>query len=392
MKFNGYKRSDGKVGIRNHVLIVPTCACSADVARMIAEKTPGSVCARNQNGCGQVPKDMQITLDLLAGFAANPNVYATLAVGLGCEQMQWPKFKAKVESLTNKPVLYVSIQAEGGVGRTLKKGMEMAKSLVDEAAKCVREECDLSEIILGTNCGGSDPTSGLAANRVVGDVADRLADMGAVTIISETPEFMGAEEVLAEQAVNKEVGQQIIDIVKNFEAQLALVGENPRDGNPSPGNKASGITTLEEKSLGCIHKAGTRPIQAVFRSGDVITVHGPNAVHGTVVMDTVAYDVASVADMTASGAQLTLFTTGMGTPTGNPIAPVVKMTANAKTFEFDNDFMDFDTSGIITGEKTVEELGKAMLDFLVEVCNGKKVKAEEWGMEEIAINHICTYD
>lgn len=387
MHFMGYKRSDGRVGIRNHIMIVPSCACSGDVARKIAAEVPGTVCINNQNGCGQVKGDLKITLDLLAGFAVNPNVYATLVVGLGCEQMQFSMFQEKVTSfISDKPLEYVGIQKEGGIARSIEKGKQIASRLVAEASGCVREECDISHLILGTNCGGSDPTSGLSANLVVGDISDRLSDLGATTVISETPEFVGAEHVLAKQAKTPEIGRQIIDIVKRFEEKLSLVGESLREGNPSPGNIAGGVTTLEEKSLGCIHKAGTRPIQAVFSSGQMIDVHG------TVIMDTVAYDVASVADMTASGSQMTLFTTGMGNPIGNPIAPVLKVTGNHKTFEWNHDFMDFDTSDSITGKKTINELGGELLELIIEVCSGKQVKAEEWGMTEIAINHLCTYD
>lgn len=386
MEFMGYKRSDGRVGIRNHVLIVPSCACSGDVARKIASEVPGTVCMNNQNGCGQVKGDLKITLDTLAGFIANPNVYATLIVGLGCEQLQFPVIEKKVRSLTNKPLEFVGIQQEGGIFRTLDKGKKIAAQLVSEASECKREPSDISNLILGTNCGGSDPTSGLSANLVVGDISDRFSDLNATTIISETPEFVGAEHVLAKQAKTPEIGEQIIGIVKNFEERLAAVGENLREGNPSPGNIAGGVTTLEEKSLGCIHKAGSRPVQAVFSPGEMIDVHG------TVVMDTVAYDVASVADMTASGSQMTLFTTGMGNPIGNPIVPVLKATGNSETFKWNNDFMDFDTSASISGEKTVHELGGELLDLIIEVCNGKLVKAEEWGMTEIAINHLCTYD
>lgn len=385
MKFMGFKRPDGRVGIRNHVLIIPTCACSGDVAKMIASRSEGCVSMNNQNGCGQTKGDLKITLDLLAGFAANPNVYGTLVVGLGCESLQYGVLRDKINSLTNKPLEYVGIQQEGGVGRTLKKGLALASRLAEDAKRCTREECDISHLILGTNCGGSDPTSGLSANRVVGDISDRLSDLGATTIISETPEFVGAEHVLAKQACNPEVGRQIIDIVKQYEDRLAAVGESLREGNPSPGNKASGVTTLEEKSLGCIHKAGTRPIQAVFSSGQMIDVHG------TVVMDTVAYDVASVADMTASGSQMTLFTTGMGNPVGSPIVPVLKVTGNHRTFEWNNDFLDFDTSDSIANKKTIHELGGELLDLILEVCSGKKVKAEEWGMTEIAINRLCTF-
>jgi len=386
MHFMGYKRGDGRVGIRNHVMILPSCACSADVARKITAMVPGTVCINNQNGCGQVKGDLQITLDTVSGFAANPNVFATLVVGLGCEQMQFSMIKDKISSLTNKPLEYVGIHEEGGIARTVEKGRQFALQLVAAANKCQREECDISYLILGTNCGGSDPTSGLSANLVVGDISDRLSDLGATTVISETPEFVGAEHVLAKQAKTPELAQEIFHIVKNFEDKLAAVGQGLREGNPSPGNIAAGVTTLEEKSLGCIHKAGTRPIQAVFYPGQMIDVRG------TVVMDTVAYDVVSVADMTASGAQMTIFTTGLGNPIGNPIAPVLKITGNNKTFTWNEDYMDFDTSASLRNEKTVHELGGELLDMIIEVCSGKLVKAEEWGMTEIAINHLCTYD
>ena len=386
MQFMGYKRSDGRVGIRNHVMILPSCACSGDVAKKIAAIVPGTVCINNQNGCGQVKGDLKITLDIVSGFAANPNVFATLVVGLGCEQMQYSLIKERVQSLTNKPIEYVGIHQEGGIAATIEKGRLLAFKLVEEAGKCVREPCDISHIIMGTNCGGSDPTSGFSANYVVGDVCDRLSDLGATSIISETPEFVGAEHVLAKQGKTPEISKEIIDIVKNYEDRLAAVGESLRQGNPSPGNIAAGITTLEEKSLGCIRKAGTRPIQAVIYPGKMIDKE-----RGTLVMDTVAYDVASVADMTAVGSQLTVFTTGMGNPVGNPIAPVIKITGNSKTFEWGNDYMDFDTSASVRNEKTIHELGGELLKLIKEVCEGKLVKAEQWGMTEIAINRLCTF-
>lgn len=177
-------------------------------------------------------------------------------------------------------------------------GKGLAENLLAQAALCKRESCPITELIVGTNCGGSDPTSGLSANLVIGYVCDRLADLGAASIISETPEFVGAEHVLARQAVNEDVGQQILEIVARCEQKFADLGQDIRSGNPSQGNKAGGITTLEEKSLGCIHKAGTRPIQAVVQSCDAVQTKG------TVVMDTCAYDVCSVAEMTAGGSAI----------------------------------------------------------------------------------------
>lgn len=386
MKFMGYRRPDGRIGIRNHILIIPSVLCSADVARMIAKKVEGTVCLNNQNGCGQVSGDLDITVRTLVGYATSPNVYGVLIVGLGCEQLQAEILKQEIIKMEDKPIEVVIIQSEGGIGNTVRAGITLAEKLVKEAAKEIRVECDLSDIILGTQCGGSDPTSGLSSNLVLGDVSDRIVDLGGTSIISETPEFVGAEHVLAKHAVNETVGQEILDIVKNFESSLASVGQSLRKGNPSPGNIRSGITTLEEKSLGCIHKAGTRPIQAVFGPGERVTKKG------MVVMDTVAYDVVSVGDMVVGGSQLTIFTTGLGNPVGSPVVPVIKVTGNHKTYLNNEDFIDFDTSDSIAHKKTVEELGEELLNLVVEICNGKLVKAEEWGMTDIAINHLCTYD
>lgn len=386
LEFMGYKRPDGTVGVRNHVLIIPTCACSADVASLIGRDLCGAVVLHNQNGCGQVAGDSAMTLKLLAGLAANPNVYGVLLVGLGCEQLHWRLVKEAIRLRTQKPVEAVEIQQCGGVLRTVAAGKGLVENLLAQAALCKREPCPITELIVGTNCGGSDPTSGLSANLVIGYVCDRLADLGAASIISETPEFVGAEHVLARQAVNEDVGQQILEIVARCEQKFADLGQDIRSGNPSQGNKAGGITTLEEKSLGCIHKAGTRPIQAVVQSCDAVQTKG------TVVMDTCAYDVCSVAEMTAGGAQLTIFSTGRGTPSGNPIAPVLKLTGNEHTAHWMADFIDFDTSASLRQEQTIEQLGEALLELLLRVASGEPVKHEVLGVGiELAMPRLCNY-
>lgn len=383
--FQGYRRNDGRVGVRNHVLVIPTCACSSDVAEMITRNLSGTVGIHNQNGCGQVEGDRAMTLKLLAGLAANPNVYGVLLVGLGCEQLKWEIVRDAIRLLTDKPVEAVEIQTCGGVVRTVNEGKRIAEKMVMQANSCERVTCPVSDLIVGTNCGGSDPTSGLSANLVIGYVCDRLADLGASSIISETPEFVGAEKVLAGQAATPEIGQKILEIVARCEDKFEALGENIRSGNPSQGNKAGGITTLEEKSLGCIHKAGTRPIQAVLESCEQVNIKG------TVVMDTCAYDVCSVAEMTAGGAQLTVFSTGRGTPSGNPVAPVLKLTGNEHTASWMEDFIDFDTSASLRQEQTIEELGEALLQMILRVASGEPVKHELFGIGEIAMPRLCNY-
>lgn len=385
MKFLGYARPDGKVGVRNHVLIIPTTICSADVARMIARAVPETSCLNNQNGCGQVPGDQDITRKTLIGYAAHPNVFGVLLIGLGCEQIQAESLRQEILARAEKPVHIITIQKEGGIQNTLTAGVKAAQDLIAKSSLCERVPCHLSELILGTECGGSDPTSGLSANIVVGNLSDRIVAGGGTVVLSETPEMLGAEHVLAAQAVNKQVGEDIISMVRAFEAELATIGENLREGNPSPGNIQSGISTLEEKSLGCIYKAGTTPIQAVYSSGEEIDKKG------LVIMDTVAYDVVSVGEMIIGGSQVVVFTTGLGNPVGSPIAPVIKVTGNRKTYEKNADFLDFDTSETITGGKSAEDLGAELLDLVIATCEGKTTKAEEWGMTDIAINHLCTY-
>lgn len=385
VEFTGYKRPDGTVGIRNYVLILPTCACSSDVANMIAHGLSGAVAIHNQNGCGQVAGDSAMTLKLLSGLAANPNVYGVLLVGLGCEQLHWKLLKEAILLRSQKPLEAVEIQECGGVLHTVAQGKKLANALLMQAAACKREPCPVSSLVVGTNCGGSDPTSGLSANLVIGNVCDRLAKLGATAIVSETPEFVGAEHVLAQQAATSEIGQQILDMVSRCEQSFTALGEDIRSGNPSQGNQAGGITTLEEKSLGCIHKAGTQPIQAVYASCDAVKAKG------TVIMDTCAYDVCSVAEMTAGGAQLTIFSTGRGTPSGNPIAPVLKMTGNSHTASWMADLIDFDTSSSLRQEQTVAELGEALLQHILRVASGERVKQEIFAICEIAMPRLCNY-
>lgn len=385
MKFKGYRRPDGKVGIRNMVLLLPASACGSDTCRFVAREVEGTVNIINQNGCAQVEGDLQITQDVLSGLAANPNVYGTILIALGCENNQASEMMKIIQSKTNKPLKTFIIQEEGGTVKTTRKAIEAARQMVEEASKLEREEFDLSELIVGTNCGGSDPTSGLAANPVVGNLSDRLVDLGSTSILCETTEFIGAEHILAKQAASPEIADHIYAIIKRYEDHLTNVGESLRNGNPSPGNKAGGITTLEEKSLGCIHKGGHRPIVEVFDYAQAPTRKG------LVIMDTPGYDIASVTGVAAGGAQVMVFTTGRGSPTGNPIMPVIKITANQQTYIHMEDNMDFDASPVIRGERTVEQMGGELLDFVVQVANGHQPKAELHGLSDIAISRLCNY-
>ena len=386
MNFYGYKRPDGRVGVRNHVLILPASVCASDTTRIAAAQVNGAVTFNNQNGCSQVASDQQLTMDVMAGYAANPNVYGTVVVSLGCENCQMDLVVKAIQERTNKPLRQVIIQEAGGTLKAVDMAVRYAKEMVQEASLLRREEFPVSELIVGTECGGSDPTSGLAANVVIGQMSDLMVAEGGTSILSETTEFIGAEHILAKRAATPEVHDQILNIVHRYEAALRLVGEEVREGNPSPGNKAGGITTLEEKSLGCIHKGGHSPVNAVYDYAKQIT---PKS--GLVIMDTPGNDPSSVAAMVAGGAQVVVFSSGRGTPTGNPIVPVIKITGNKLTFAKMEDNIDLDASPLIYGTKTLDQLGDQLMTMVVDTANGKQTKAESLGFTEMAIARVCNY-
>lgn len=385
MKFAGYRRSDGRVGIRNHVLVMAGSVCASTAARKIVKRLPEATYLYNPNGCAQTPEDTERTLTILSGLIANGNVYGALIVGLGCETIQKDRYLEAIRRLTDKPVEYIKLQECGGIAATVEEGVRLLAPMLEEAKKCRRKPCDISELIVGLECGGSDPTSGFSANPVLGAASDRIVDLGGTTVLSETPEAIGAEEILRDRGRTPEIGQKIYDAVKNNEQMFFDLGMDVRAANPSPGNKASGITTLEEKSLGCIHKSGTRPFEAIVDYGQPITAKG------LIFMDTTAYDVASTVAKIAGGAQLVVFTTGMGTPVGTAVAPVIKMTGNARTAQFLSDLIDFDSSSTITGEHSIEELGEELLRYILRVCEGEPVKAEINDACDMAINQFASY-
>ena len=384
MNFYGYRRPDGRVGVRNMVLILPASVCASDTARIISSQVVGSVTFNNQLG-SQVASDQQYTMDVMAGYAANPNVYGTVVVSLGCENCQMDLVVKAIEERTNKPLKQVIIQEAGGTIKAAEIAVRYAKEMVEEASLLQKEEFPMSELIIGTECGGSDPTSGLAANVLIGELSDRIVAEGGTSILSETTEFIGAEHILASRAATPEVRDRIFEIVHRYEKALQLVGEEVREGNPSPGNKAGGITTLEEKSLGCIHKGGHTPVMEVYDYAKQV-----EAKKGLVIMDTPGNDPSSVAGMVAGGAQIVVFSTGRGTPTGNPIAPVIKITGNKLTYAKMSDNIDVDASPIIYGGE-LKKLGDNFLKLTAEVASGRQTKAESLGFTEMAIARVCNF-
>ena len=385
LTFKGYKRPDGRVGVRNYVLILPTSVCSSDVTRFISSQVPGTVTFDNQYGCAQVGRELEFTMKILEGYAANPNIYGTVLVSLGCEACQIDVVAERIRKRTNKPLHLLCIQEDGGSIETVQKGVKIASELVREASLVPHEEFPLSDLIVGTECGGSDPASGLAANPTVGKMSDLMVEAGATVILSETTEFIGAEHILARRAVNDEIKNRIFEIVYRYENDLAIAGETVRDGNPSPGNKAGGLTTLEEKSLGCIHKGGTMPINAVYEYGEEVKEKG------LVIMDTPGYDSASIAGMVAGGCVVCAFTTGRGSPLGHPLIPVIKITGNRITYGKMKDNIDYDASPMVYDEKTLDQQGRELFDMVLETSNGMATKAESLGFTATSIAKMCNF-
>lgn len=385
MEFFGYERPDGKVGVRNKVLILPCSMCASDVGRIVAERVEGAVSFHNQVGCAQVPSDAQYAMDMMTGYAANPNIYGIVVVGLGCETCQADNVAEIIAKKTNKPMEVMEIQKIGGTLKTIERAVRTAKLMSQDASMLQKEKFPITELIIGTECGGSDPTSGLVANPVIGAMSDLLVKYGATSVLSETTEFIGAEQILAKRGVTPEVRQRILDIIARYERHFKINGENVRDGNPTPGNKEGGLTTLEEKSLGCIHKGGHSPIEEVYDYGHIIDKKG------LVIMDTPGNDLSSLAGMAAGGCQISVFSTGRGTPTGNPIMPVIKLTGNRDTFKMMSDDIDMDTSSAIFEHKPITELGEELLNMVMETANGRLTKAEILGYNEMAVMRACNF-
>ena len=380
MEFFGYKRTDGRTGVRNHVVVMPGVICADVAARKIAALT-GATYLHNPFGCGQTSADNERTLHILSGLVLNPNVFGALIVGLGCEFLGEDHYKDAAHSKSpGKPISYVCIQEDGGINATVERGTGIVRGLLEDAAKCERVACSISELVLGLECGGSDPTSGISANVVLGEVSDRIVDNGGTVVLSETVEAIGAEHILRQRGATPEVGQAIFECIQNKDAAFTKLGESIRARNPSPGNIKSGISTLEEKSLGCIIKSGTRSFSALVGYGDQINTRG------VVFMDTTAFDAASVTAKVAGGCQVVVFTTGLGNPIGCAIAPVIKMTGNSETYKKLKDMLDFDSSASLSGEKTIGSLADDLMGLVQTVCSGELVMAEINGADVVSID------
>ncbi len=370
MEFMGYVRPDGRVGSRNHVAVIPSVTCANDVAIAISRQVQGTVTYQHHHGCCQMPPDLERVTDTLISLGLSPNVAAVLIVSLGCEGTDHERMYREIAA-SGKHVEIIHVQELGGVSKAIQVGTDIARSLVIEVSGLQRELVDISRAIMAIKCGGSDTTSGMASNCVIGYVADKLVDLGATVIFGETTEFIGGEHLLARRAVNKAVADRIYQIVENMENRAKSIGCDMRRGQPTPGNIAGGLSSIEEKSLGAIMKSGTRPIQGVLDYPEHISDQ-----KGLWIKDTPGREPEILTGMAATGAQFMMFSTGRGAPQGFPSMPVIKICGNPNTYKRMENDMDLNAGLIITGEKTIEQVGEEAFSKMLRVLSGEMTKNE----------------
>jgi altronate dehydratase large subunit len=379
--FMGYRRKDGRAGVRNHLLVMSTVHCSNSVVDRIGQVMPEVVSLSHAWGCSQLGDDLAQSRRVLEEFATHPNVGAAILIGLGCESLPTVEMGEKLAGM-GYPVVRLTIQEDGGTRATYGRAMGIAKELLQDLAKVQREPIPLAELTVAVECGGSDGWSGITANPAVGVASDLVVRGGGTVILSETTEFIGAEHVLAARARDQAVADRIYWFVKHREEEAGRMGVDMRGGQPTPGNIAGGLTTVEEKSLGAIAKGGSSVVQ------EVIPYAYRPSYRGLVIMDTPGNDPESVTAMVAGGAQVVVFTTGRGSPAGCPIAPVIKVATNSTMYRHLSDDMDIDAGTIVEEGEPLGSVGCRIFEEIVAVADGKQTAAEVWGAKEFAINVI----
>ena len=370
MEFMGYVRPDGKVGARNYVAVIPSVTCANDVAQAICRQVQGTITYLHHQGCCQMPPDLERVTDTLISLGKSPNLASVLVVSLGCEGTDHERMVREIAA-TGKPVEIIHIQELGGVSKAIQAGTDIARRMVIAASGMQRQPVDVSNIVMAIKCGASDTTSGMASNCVIGYVADKLVDLGATVIFGETTEFIGGEHLLARRAVSIEVGDKILEIVEKMEARAKAIGCDMRKGQPTPGNIAGGLSSIEEKTLGAIVKSGTRPIQGVLDYPEFVTNE-----KGLWIKDTPGREPEILTGMAATGAQFMMISTGRGAPQGFPSMPVIKVCGNPNTYQRMEQDMDLNAGLIITGEKTIDQVGEEAFAKLLRTLSGEMTKNE----------------
>ncbi len=389
--FQGIVRSDGpnagRVATRNYIGILTSVNCSATVARMIARhfenrldafpNVDGVVALTHKSGCGMASEGepMEVLRRTMAGYARHPNFYAVQIVGLGCEANQINSLLAAQQLKRSDRLAAYTIQEKGGTMKAVREGIARIEAILPEANRVQRETVPVSHLLLALQCGGSDGYSGISANPALGAAVDLLVRHGGGAILSETPEIYGAEHLLTRRAVTRAVGEKLIRRIKWWEDYTARNG-NEMNNNPSPGNKAGGLTTILEKSLGAAAKGGTTNLIDVYEYAEPVTAKG------FVYMDTPGYDPVSATGQIAGGANLVCFTTGRGSAYGCKPAPSLKLATNTRLYEFQEEDMDLNCGGIIDGKESIEQVGQKLFELILETASGAKTKSEVFGYGE----------
>ena len=370
--FDGYRRPNGDVGIRNDIWIVNTVGCVNKVAEALAKET-GAKFFSHPYGCSQLGEDNALTQKVLRGLINHPNAAGVLVLGLGCENNNIDEMKKVIGEYDPRRVKFLNCQ---DVEDEIREGMSIIRTLQEYASTFKREKISISKLRIGLKCGGSDGYSGISANPLVGSFCDKMVSFGGSCVLTEVPEMFGAEHLLMERCVDSETFEKTVKLINDFKDYYTRHNQVIYE-NPSPGNKAGGITTLEEKSLGCVQKGGLAPVVDVLDYGDTLSKAGLSLLNGP------GNDIVAVTNLTACGVHMVLFTTGRGTPLGGPV-PTVKISTNKALAEKKSGWIDFDASPILDGEP-MEQITDRFLDYIIEVASGKQTKNEEKGFSEIAI-------
>ncbi len=367
--FLGYLRENGDVGIRNEVWIINTVGCVNKVAKRLADLT-GAYHFEHPYGCSQLGDDHRATQRILAALVNHPNAAGVLVLGLGCENNNIDEFKTVIGEYNEKRVRFLNIQ---DVEDEIEVGVEIIKELMEYRDSFIPTSVPVSKLTVGLKCGGSDGFSGISANPLVGRFADRLIAMGGSCLLTEVPEMFGAEHLLMDRSASREVFEKNVNMINGFKKYFSSHNQ-PIYENPSPGNKAGGITTLEEKSLGCVQKGGSKAVVDVLEYGERVKKNGLSLINGP------GNDMVAITNLAAAGAQLILFTTGRGTPLGGPV-PTVKISTNSTLAEKKRAWIDFDSSPVLSGE----DLDSKFFEYVIDVAEGRQTRNEENGYREIAI-------
>lgn len=385
--FEGIVRQDGRVATRNYIGILTSVNCSATVARMTADhfrnrldaypNVDGVVALTHKSGCGMASEGeaMDLLRRTMAGYARHPNFFAVQVVGLGCESNQISNLLSTQALKRSDRLGAYTIQGKGGTMKAVREGIARIEALLPEADKARRQTLPASHLMLALQCGGSDGYSGISANPALGAAVDLLVRHGGTAILSETPEIYGAEHMLTRRAVSQAVGERLVRRIKWWEAYTARHG-NEMNNNPSPGNKAGGLTTILEKSLGAVAKGGTTNLVEVYEYAQAVTAKG------FVYMDTPGFDPVSATGQVAGGANLVCFTTGRGSAYGCKPAPSLKLATNTPLYVRQEEDMDFNCGTIIDGTETIEQSGARFFELILGTASGEKSKSETWGYGE----------